>query len=80
MFTFYQNKPIMMKKVQYMKKLTPIQPKPKSKYDNGKRDVFSVRLPEKLISKIHKEAERTNYSTTEIIEMILDKYFEIADN
>lgn len=65
-----------MKKVQNMKKLTPIQPKPKSKYENGKREVFSVRLPSKLILKVHKEAERTNYSTTEVIEMIMEKYFE----
>ena len=62
-----------------MKKMKTIEERPKQKYARGEREVLSLRLHSDLINRIKKEADKKNYSTTEIVEMVFDMYFQIED-
>ena len=53
--------------------------RPKRKYSDGERLVVSVRLPKSLLKRLEKEMKLKNYSQTELIETILDQYFQYED-
>ena len=63
-----------------MKKMKSIEERPKQKYARGEREVLSVRLHSDLINRIKKEADKKNYSATEVIELVFEMYFQIEDS
>lgn len=62
-----------------MKKFN-IPQKPKQEFSGGKREVISLRLPKDLLKRLEKEMKDKGYSQTELIELILDQYFQYEDN
>ena len=62
-----------------MKKMKTIEERPKQRYARGDREVLSIRLHSDLINRIKKEADKKNYSVTEIVEAVFDMYFQIED-
>lgn len=54
--------------------------RPKQKYSEGERKILSIRLPESLLKRLNKEIKDKGYTQTELIELILDQYFQYSDD
>lgn len=57
----------------------PARPRVKRKYQEGNRKTVSVRLPQELMDRLAKECKAKGYTQTEIIEIVLDQYFQYED-
>lgn len=48
-------------------------------YGGGESKVASVRMPNKMLERLKKDAKSKNRSSTEIIIMVLDQYLQSQD-
>lgn len=57
----------------------PKRPVIKRKYDEGRRQLLTVRLPESLLKRLQRDLKEKGYSLTEIVEIVLDMYLQQQD-
>lgn len=57
----------------------PKRPTIKRKYDEGERQLFTIRLPKRLLERLDREIAKKGYSKTELVEIIIDQYLQYSD-